>query len=146
MNDIQNEIKKIAEELDCTFVYADWYRANIIIDKIAHENQLPILLSIVPVSGQYVFKNGVRYVSDNVLIFFLDKVELDTTDEDHDTIERMKDSIKQFISKVEGSDIIRFKDLTNLRYSVVYDKLDANLGGVSIETEIELKKGECYGL
>jgi hypothetical protein len=59
-------------------------------------------------------------------------------------INRMKERAKQFVAAVNESGLYNWVD-GNLPYRVVYDKLDENMVGITMEITLTPQEGECYG-
>lgn len=137
---VDQKVRQIVEGIcGLSFEFNDWTRANVKLDK----KELPTCLYLLPVSGQLRNKNGNFRDYPNALIAFLDKVDLDFEGKDNEpTVERMKAYAKKFIQAVNNSGM--FESLPeDVAYSVVYDKLDANLTGVVIQVQLKELQGSC---
>lgn len=137
---VQQKVKQIALSISgLYYIYNDWNRANFEIDN----SQLPVCVSILPSSGQFNLLNGHFRDYPNCSISFLDKADLDFDGEENETaVERMKDYAKQFIQAINNSG--QFAPVSNLiPYKVVYDYLDQNLTGVTIEVQLKELYGDC---
>ncbi len=142
MDIIKNEIERIANSLNTNFIYNDWSRVNYLVDKEVFKNDVPIIISIKPASGGFIYKNGIRYESQDCMILFMQKINLDITEVDDQKVDVMKELSIKFIEEVNASRIIEL-DVENIDYKVIYDALDANLGGLSIEVKIKEIGGRC---
>lgn len=139
---VQQKVKKIVESIDgLGYMFNDWTRANIEFD--FDKVKLPICLFVLPVSGQLFNKNGNFRDYPNCLIAFLDLADLDFDGEENEcTVEHMKTYAKTFIEAVNRSGMFApIPDTTN--YSVVYDMLDQNLTGVTIQVQLKELQGDC---
>lgn len=139
---VQEKIKQIVQSIDgLHYMYNDWSRANVDLDLSSAE--FPVCISILPASGTLLNKNGNLRDCPNCLIAFLDLAELDFESEENEgTVERMKTLAKKFILAVNRSGM--FEPISDrIDYSVVYDTLDQNLTGVTIEIQLKELVGDC---
>lgn len=139
---VQEKIKEIVESINgLDYLYNDWTRANIELD--FDKVNLPVCINVLPVSGQLFNKNGNFRDQPNCLIAFLDMAELDFDGEENEgTVERMKTFAKQFILAVNRSG--KFAPIPEtIPYSVVYDMLDQNLTGITIQIQLKELIGDC---
>lgn len=139
---VQQKIKKIVQSIDgLDYMYNDWSRANV--ENDFAKVTFPICLDVLPVSGQLLNHNGNFRDYPNCLIAFLDLADLDFDgEENNSTVERMKAYAKKFIQAVNHSG--EFAPISDtIPYSVVYDTLDQNLTGVTIQIQLKELKGDC---
>jgi len=137
---VDEKIKSIVSQMQgLNFEFNDWTRANVTLDF----KNLPVCLYLLPVSGILFNKNGNMRDCPNALIAFLDLAEFDYDGATNEpTVERMKGYARDFIHRVNNSRL--FSPLPeNVNYSVVYDKLDANVTGVVLSVRLEELHGDC---
>lgn len=137
---VQEKIKQIVSTIpELNYEFNDWTRANIKLDKA----NLPVCVNVLPVSGQLFLKNGNFRDYPNCMFAFLDLAELDMDGEENEiTVERMKKLAKQFIQAVNKSG--KFQPIgDNIPYQVIYDYLDVNVTGVSIQIQLKELIGDC---
>jgi hypothetical protein len=141
---VEEKIRSIAEQIKgVNYIFDSWQNANIRLD----EEQFPVIVNVLPASG--TLKLGKQQLKDfqNCMIAFLDKTDFDFDSlENNAIVERCKNIAKEFILRVNESDL--FEDIEEeIFYSVIYDKLDANVTGIMIELELRETKGlvVCYG-
>lgn len=137
---MEEEIKKVAENLGIGYLYDDWSRINIRADK---EITYPLCINLLPVSGVFKFQAGLVYDSPNCLFAFLDKTNLDFDGATNAfVVNDMKKIALKFITAINKSG--KFEVISgSVPYSVVYDKLDVNLTGVVIECKLTPTTGIC---
>ena len=98
--------------------------------------------------------SGVLNVTDrklrdfpNCMLAFIDKTDFDFDGKENDEVlERCKNLAMEFVLTANASGL--FEPVTgDVRYSVLYDKLDVNVTGVVIELQLREKQGInlCYG-
>lgn len=138
---MEQKIKKIVESLGIGYIFDDWSRANLKADKPTI--LYPLCVNLLPVSGTFSFYSGIVKDSPNCLFAFLDKTDLDFDGkENSEIVERMKNLALKFIAKLNSSGV--FEPIEgDIRYSVVYDKLDVNLTGITIEITLKPLRGIC---
>lgn len=139
---VQQKIKDIVQNIDgLDYMYNDWTRANVEFD--FDKVKFPVCLSVLPVSGQLYNHNGNFRDYPNCLIAFLDLADLDFDGEENDsTVERMKDYAKKFVIAINKSK--QFAPIPEtIPYSVVYDMLDQNLTGLTIQVQLKELIGDC---
>ncbi|MFR9166362.1 MAG: hypothetical protein ACLVKO_09185 [Dysgonomonas sp.] len=137
---VQEKIKQIVETIpELNYIFNDWTRANVQLDY----DRLPACVNVLPVSGQLHLHNGIFRDYPNCLIAFLDLADLDFDGEENEaTVERMKAYARRFIMAVNRSGLFHPIPDT-VSYSVVYDMLDQNLTGVTIEVQLKELQGDC---
>lgn len=139
---VQEKIKTIVESIDgIDYMFNDWTRANVEFD--FDKVEFPVCLNVLPVSGQLYNHNGNFRDYPNCLIAFLDKADLDFDGEENEgTVERMKEYAKKFIIAVNSSRLFS-PIIETVSYSVVYDMLDQNLTGITIQIQLKELIGDC---
>lgn len=145
MNSVEGKIKSIIEEMGISYLFEDWSRANLKLDKIAclKEGRFPCCINLLPVSGTFTFRSGLVKDGPNCLIAFADKAEFDFNGDDNQTVvERMKKLAMMFIGRCEESGF--FEPIEgDIYYSVFYDKLDVNITGIVVEAKLKEAVGVC---
>ena len=138
---MEQKKKKIVESLGIGYMFDDWSRANLKADSPVIK--YPLCVNLLPVSGTFSFKTGIVKDSPNCLFAFLDKTDLDfDSKENNEIVERMKRLALKFIAKLNSSGV--FEPIEgDIRYSIVYDKLDVNLTGVTVEITLKTVRGVC---
>ena len=141
---VESKIASVVETMgNLTYVFDNWHTANFRLDK----ESLPAVINVLPVSG--VMNVTDRKLRDfpNCMLAFVDKADFDFDGKDNDEIlERCKNLAMEFILTANASGL--FEPISgDVRYSVLYDKLDVNVTGVVIELQLREKQGItlCYG-
>lgn len=141
---VERKIASVVETMgNLTYVFDNWHTANFRLDK----ESLPAVINVLPVSG--VMNVTDRKLRDfpNCMLAFVDKADFDFDGKDNDEIlERCKNLAIEFILTANASGL--FEPISgDVRYSVLYDKLDVNVTGVVIELQLREKQGItlCYG-
>lgn len=141
---VERKIASVVETMgNLTYVFDNWHTANFRLDK----ESLPAVINVLPVSG--VMNVTDRKLRDfpNCMLAFVDKADFDFDGKDNDEIlERCKNLAMEFILTANASGL--FEPISgDVRYSVLYDKLDVNVTGVVIELQLMEKQGItlCYG-
>lgn len=143
---VEQKIKDIVDAMGVHYVFESWHRANVEIDRRQRTKELkfPLCINILPVSGNLNWKkNGQITDAPNCLIAFGDKIALDfKSDQVQTIVEKLKGIGMQFIERVNKGGV--FEPVAGqVRYSVSYDKLDANLVIVTFEIQLKELQGEC---
>lgn len=141
---VERKIASVIEKMgNLTYVFDNWHTANFRLDR----ESLPAVINVLPVSG--VMNVTDRKLRDfpNCMLAFVDKADFDFDGKDNDEIlERCKNLAMEFILTANASGL--FEPISgDVRYSVLYDKLDVNVTGVVIELQLREKQGItlCYG-
>lgn len=137
----EQKVKTIIEGIGgVNYVFNTWDKANVDLDV----SQYPVCLYITPVSGVLKLKNGKCKTTYNVFMYFADVLPYDCSAEVADgVIEKCKGYALEFISKSNASKWFEYIS-GDITYRCVYDTLDANITGVSIELPITELSGTCY--
>ena len=141
---VERKIASVVETMgNLTYVFDNWHTANFRLDK----ESLPAVINVLPVSG--VMNVTDRRLRDfpNCMLAFVDKADFDFDGKDNDEIlERCKNLAMEFILTANASGLFE-PIIGDVRYSVLYDKLDVNVTGVVIELQLMEKQGItlCYG-
>ena len=141
---VERKIASVVETMgNLTYVFDNWHTANFRLDK----ESLPAVINVLPVSG--VMNVTDRKLRDfpNCMLAFVDKADFDFDGKENDEIlERCKNLAIEFILTANASGL--FEPISgDVRYSVLYDKLDVNVTGVVIELQLRERQGItlCYG-
>jgi len=119
-----------------TFMGGDWWKANQLVETAT----MPAVMYINPINGTMDIVANLSFDSPNVLIAFMDKVMLDANFADTaKCVSDMKLMMKEFIYRANASGY--FHVIKSVRYEVTYDRLDANLCGVIMETILKEREG-----
>lgn len=142
MTRVEQKVKYIAGLMGITYIFDNWQTANVRIES----EKLPAMVNVLPVSGS--FNLGKTQLRDypNCMFAFIDKSELDFDGSENDKIvERCKGLAKEFILTCNRSGL--FEPIEgDVRYSVMYDRLDVNVTGIVIELQLREVQGIniCY--
>lgn len=135
---------KIREVVRATFpkwsyVFASWYDADRIVSK---SRKLPVVVCLLPVSGQTIVRNGRTIVGEDVAVAFLDKVERDATGEENaDAYIRMRDASENFIRALNATG--EYEPVTDWQFSVVYERMSTIVTGVMLSFRLTEAVGRC---
>lgn len=144
---VKQKVKSIVDQMQgISYVFGNWTIANVMLEKIS-DAELPVFVNLLPVSGS--FSLGKTQLKDypNCMFSFLDKTDFDFDSSENDAIiERCKNYAKEFILRLNESGLFEQID-ENIPYQVLYDHLDINMTGVSIEVQLKETKGLvlCHG-
>lgn len=142
---IESNIKSIVEDMGINYLFEDWSRANFELDKSlrSEDFNFPVCINLLPVSGMLSQANGYIKDASNCLVVFADKADFDFKGATNQVaVERMKTLAMIFISKCNESG--KFEPITDsVRYSVLYDTLDVNITGVTVELTLKEATGRC---
>lgn len=137
---IQERIKRVAKKMGIAYIYHNWTSANVMLESV----KLPVMVNVLPVSGFFHLDGYQLKESANCLVAFLDKTDFDFDAEENDTIvEKMKQKAKRFLRELNDDGGFEEIDLTNVRYEVVYDKMDINLTGIILDLSLRKTEGDC---
>lgn len=138
MTVIEQEVKRIIEGMGIAYSFNDWSRFNVEADM----GDFPCGVLVAPASGTLHRNNGVMRNAPSYLLAFLDLTDFDfDTTENNTIVERCLGYAKEFIARVSASEVISIEG--DVDYRVVYDLLDVNCTGVTIDLTIAEVVGEC---
>lgn len=141
---VEAKIRAIVEKMgNVSYVFEDWTTANVKADSIDY----PAVINVLPVSGNINLNKNKLRDYPNCLIAFVDKTDLDFDGSENDTIvDKCKALAMEFILTANASGLFEQID-GDVPYSVIYDQLDVNVTGVSIELQLKEAQGTvlCYG-
>ncbi len=122
-----------------TYHYNDWTKANADLEALP----FPVLLSLLPASGDFHLINGQLRDYPEGSFAFLDKTEFDFDAAENETVvARMKAAAMAFISEINRSGL--FEPVGGrLHYQVVYDKLDICVTGIVLSVQLKERTGIC---
>lgn len=141
MTTIENRIAAIAKGLGLNYYFGDWNRINEAGD--TGRCLFPLVAYLLPPSGTINFDGpGVRETENGVLAF-INLTEFDfQADENNEIVQAMKEVMVSFIKAVNTSG--QFKPIGgNVRYEVLYDKLDFAVTGVTTSISLQEAVGKC---
>lgn len=139
---VQQMTKQIVGSIGLNYIFSGWSGANVRLDN----ERFPIVIDILPVSGEISMKAGQHKDAPNCLLFFCDKTELDFDAEVNQVIiERMKVKAMQFIDACNDSGLLEPIE-ENIPYQVLYDRFDVNVTGISIALKLKEAKGVCSSM
>lgn len=128
---VEDKVHSIVDGMDddVEYLFMNWAQANVAFDKI----EKPTIVYVLPPSGSLNFTYARVRDKPETQIAFLAPTDLDFDGHDNDNvIERMKRLCIKFVKAFNDSGLFEIID-GNLPYRVVYDYLDQNVTGVSIE-------------
>ena len=133
---IDDKLKQIAESdafKDFTYIYANWYDADAMLNRMA----LPAIIHILPVSGVIERHKGRVADQESCAIAFVDKVPHDADGEENKVVfNRMKEKASAFLDAVEKSGW--FEPIAEqVQYDVIYESLSDIVTGVMISPVIK---------
>lgn len=136
---VEEKIRSVVEAMGIAYMFEDWSRAN----KKADKSKYPLCINVLPVAGSLNFTMGLIKDSPYCLLAFVDKAKFDFNGEENDQIiERMKTLAKRFVVRCNESGL--FEPITGqVKYSVLYDKLDVNVTGITIQLTLQESRGTC---
>lgn len=138
---IENRIALIAKGLGLNYYFGDWNRINEAGD--TGRCKFPLVAYLLPPSGVVNFDGpGVRETENGVLAF-IDLTEFDfQADENNEIVQAMKEKMISFIQAVNVSK--HFKPIGgDVRYDILYDKLDFAVTGVTVSVGLKEAVGKC---
>lgn len=141
---VERKINKVVQIMgSLRYIYDNWATANFRIDN----KMLPAVINVLPVSGTLNVTDRKLRDFPNCLLAFVDKTEFDFDGKENDMVlERCKNMAMEFILTCNQSGL--FEPISgDVRYSVLYDKLDVNVTGIVLELQLREKQGInlCYG-
>ncbi len=142
MKTVESKIRKIAKRFEgeeITYIFHNWTRVNIDIDF----KKLPAIVYSLPASGTLDIDKGFIKDYPNAMLSFIDNTDFDFESQENDCIiENMKFLAMRFFKALNDSNM--FEPVGGeLRYRVLYDKLDANVTGISFEITLRERVGIC---
>lgn len=131
---IEQKIKSVAESIDgVKYIYMNWAQANVELDNV----DMPTIVYVLPASGDLNFTYARVYDNPETQIAFLAPTELDFEGaKNNDIVEQMKRLCIRFVKKLNESGLFELVD-GRIPYRVVYDYLDRNVTGISVEFRLE---------
>ena len=138
---IEQRIKMIAEGLGVNYYFGDWQRINVAGD--TGRIDFPLIAYLRPPSGTVNLSGpGVRETENGVLAFLGLTVFDFEANENNEIVQDMKELMIRFVGAVNASG--EFKPIGgNIRYDVVYDKLDFAVTGVTVSLALQEAVGKC---
>lgn len=132
------EIAKSDKFKDFTYIYANWYDA----DELLNRTKLPAIIHLLPVSGDIQRHNGRISDRESCAIAFVDKVPHDANgDDEKDVFVRMKQKATEFLDAIDKSGY--FEPVGEyVHYDVIYEMLSDIVTGVMISPDIK-EIGHC---
>lgn len=136
-------IKGYAERIGCGWMYEQWQMANVRADK--RSVKYPLCVMVTPAAGDFDLWKGSGVVDrPNVLLAFLTPVERHDYNgrENEPNVDAMKRKALQMLKCInEGG--VYFPVSGNVRYQVIFHKLDRDLTGIAIELTLNPVNYEC---
>lgn len=141
---VEAKIHAIVKQMsNVNYVFENWTTANVKADKIDY----PAVINVLPVSGSINLNKNKLRDYPNCIIAFVDKTDLDFDGTENESIvDKCKALAMEFILTANASGLFEQID-GDIPYSVIYDQLDVNVTGVSIELQLKETQGTvlCYG-
>lgn len=133
------EIERAAAAAGLKYQFNDWWRANADTD---WQIDFPLLLDIAPNSGRFSFEAGLYRDTENHFFAVLMPTELDfRTPANAVIVDKCKRHAAKFLEELNNGGVYQFAG--DIKYTVVYDKLDRNLTGVCFELPLQPIYGLC---
>lgn len=140
---VEEKIKTVVDKMGITYLFDNWQVANIKMDSAT----LPAAINVLPVSGTFNLSRNKLKDFPNCMLAFIDKTEFDFDGRENDVVlEHCKNLAMEFLLTCNQSGL--FEPIEgDIRYSVLYDKLDVNVTGIVIELQLKEVQGInlCYG-
>ena len=138
---IEEKIKRVAESpafSGYSYVFENWYDASTAVSRVS----LPAIITILPASGNVLFRNGRTYDTENIAIAFVDKVPRNANGEDNAAAyNRMKAVGLDFIRALNASGY--FEPLAEQQpYQVICEQLSDIVTGVFFSLQLQ-ERGRC---
>lgn len=135
---VRQGIKQIACKIGLRYLFASMYEANLVLG----DGDFPVLIDVLPTSGNVVVHQGLYKDAPNCLLFFCDKTNLDyNAEEEQPTIARMKQLAFEFMAEANRSGL--FDVVTDASYQVMYDRMDVTVSGVALSITLRDAIGVC---
>lgn len=137
---MKEKIKEIIEAMGFTFFEGDIYNVNQSLKKF---KQFPAVLYISPISGGgEITMAGMVKKRIEPLLMFVDHDELDPDGEEtNEVIERMRESVQTFISKLNS--LREFEPINSWSCRDIIKDLNYHCSGVSLQLTITESRGTC---
>lgn len=131
---VERKIASVAESMQgITYLFDNWATANVRLDRLP----FPAIINVLPVSGKFSLSRTQLRDCPNCMLAFADITELDFDGVANDeVIERCKGYAVDFIKMLNKSGLFEPVE-GDVPYSVFYDKLDANITGITIELQLK---------
>lgn len=138
---IENRIASIANGLGLNYYFGDWNRINEAGD--TGRCKFPLVAYLLPPSGVVNFDGPSVRETENGVLAFIDLTEFDfQADENNEIVQAMKETMINFIKAVNLSG--DFKPIGgDVRYDILYDKLDFAVTGVTTALTLKEAVGKC---
>lgn len=141
MKSIEEKIKEIANSPAFDgygYIFENWYDASTAVSRVA----LPAIITILPVNGNILFRNGRTYDTENIAIAFVDKVPRNANGEDNEkAYNRMKAVGIKFIKALNASGY--FAPLAEQQpYQVICEQMSDVVTGVFFTLQLQ-ELGRC---
>lgn len=142
----EHVIKTIAESMGLTYSLGTLFQLNQALDKIIRKKKYPVCLQVQTTDGSFSSEVTQYYdrihETQRIRLIFADAIKFDYEPE---TILGKVDNLKklgiQHIKHLNGTGL--FDTVTNVSYSIMYDKFDANLVAVLFEFDLTEGQGIC---
>ena len=138
---IENRIATIAKGLGLNYYFGDWNRINEAGD--TGRCKFPLVAYLLPPSGVVNFDGPSVRETENGVLAFIDVTEFDfQADANNEIVQAMKEKMISFIQALNVSK--HFKTVGgDVRYDILYDKLDFAVTGVTTALTLKEAVGKC---
>lgn len=146
MKTTEQNIKDMAQAMGLPYILGSLAQINVALDKIQQSEQYPLCLNIQATEGKLTFEDGAYYAdikdTERVAVGFADSIPLDYDAESVEAqVEALKLLAKRFVAKLNRSGA--FEPVTEVIYSVMFDKYDANMVVLMLDFQLRQTAGEC---
>lgn len=133
------KFEDIAAAIGMSYSFEDWSRQNFLADTA----DLPIVLDILPASGNINITGGQVRISYDRTFAFMDECEFDYESSDaNNIVTAMTEKAVQFIAHINGCGLWEPID-GDMAVRAAYDLLDRNMAGVIVEFRLTPLAGKC---
>lgn len=142
----EHVIKTIAASQGLTYKLGTLFQLNQALDKIIREKRYPVCLQVQTTDGSFSSEVTQYYEriheTQRIRLIFADAIKFDYEPElILGKVDNLKKKGLEHIKYLNGTGF--FDTITNLTYSIMYDRFDANLVAVLFEFELTEAEGIC---
>lgn len=129
------------------YVFGSMAQINLLLDKLNRQREYPVFVQVQPVEGtlylgEGTYNAGVIADEPHVMVGYGDRIRLD-----YDA-EKVEDMVSHLKGLCVGllADIMRsglFSPIEDVTYSVMFDKMDANIVLVLMDFRLRDAEGDC---
>ena len=144
---IQERLKAIASgNGSLPYLFGSMAQLNVLLDKLSRQSNYPVCINIQPVEGDFTFTTGVYdsnvYDEPHIMIGYGDRIRLDYDAERvEQVVEALKLRCKRLVTRLNAEP--SFGTIDTVTYSVMFDRMDANLVIVLMDFRLPDTEGVC---